>query len=78
MKTLVCVKERKKQKKKRKEKTRKKDVKILNFVLDVVHIKVTKLETVTEHTKTDYQTVPSVRIIMLQIKSTCIQIISYM
>ena len=63
MKALVSVKE---------------NSKIMNFVLDVVHIKVTKLETVTEHAKTDYQTVPVVRIIMLQIKSTCIQIISYM
>ena len=57
MKALVSVKE---------------NSKIMNFVLDVVHIKVTKLETVTEHAKTDYQTVPAVHLIMLQIKSTCI------
>ena len=31
----------------------KEDIKIMNFVLDVVHIKVIKLETVPEHAKTD-------------------------
>ena len=30
-----------------------KNIKIMNFGLDVVHINVTKLEIVTEHTKTD-------------------------